>query len=76
MDNSLLGRPVGPQKRFVEKYVGQVMMGIPRIWFILWAALVLVVGIFPTVPPPHFQLGFGVAVGLGDVRIQDGGRWW
>jgi hypothetical protein len=33
----------------VEKYVGQVMMGVPRIWFILWAALVLVVGIFPTV---------------------------
>jgi hypothetical protein len=49
MDNLLLGRPVGPQKRFVEKYVGQVMMGIPGIWFILWAALVLVVGIFPTV---------------------------
>jgi hypothetical protein len=43
-----LGRPIGPQKKIVEKYMGQVMMGIPCIWFILWAALVLV-GIFPTV---------------------------
>jgi hypothetical protein len=48
----MLGRPVGPQKTFVEKYVGQVMMGLPSIWFILWAALVLVVEIFPTVVSP------------------------